>query len=139
MRETFLIGRIVFGGYLLYNAIHHFMSLGMMTQTVASRGVPLPGLAVVASGLLLLIGGLSLLLGVLPRVGVGAIVLFLIPVTLIMHQFWALDGAARMAQMVNFTKNIALIGASLMLVAVPEPWPYSVTARMKHLARPLPA
>lgn len=139
MREIFLIGRILLGGYFLYNGIHHFTALGTMSQHVGAQGVPLPGLAVVASGLLLTVAGLSFVLGVLPRLGVAAIVLFLVPVTLIMHQFWTLEGPARLGQLVNFTKNIALMGASLMLVAVPEPWPYSLTARMQHLPRQVPA
>ena len=135
MREIFLIGRILFGGYFLYSGIDHFVSLGMMSQYVASRGVALPGLAVAASGILLLVGGLCILLGVLPRLGVAAIVLFLVPVTLVMHQFWNATGPARVGELVNFTKNLALMGAALALVAVPEPWPYSLAARTERVPR----
>jgi len=63
---------------------------------------------------------------------VGAIVLFLVPVTFIMHAFWAdHDPMQRQSDMINFTKNIALLGSSLMFLAVPRPWPYSVERRMR--------
>jgi uncharacterized membrane protein YphA (DoxX/SURF4 family) len=45
-----------------------------------------------------------------------------------MRNFWAEEGAARMNDFINFTKNIALIGATLIFVAVPRPWAYSVEA-----------
>ena len=32
----------------------------------------------------------------------------------------------KMGDMVNFTKNMALIGCALMFLAIPQPWPYSV-------------
>jgi hypothetical protein len=30
-----------------------------------------------------------------------------------------------MAQQVNFLKNLALLGSTLMFLAIPRPWPYS--------------
>ena len=78
-------------------------------------------------GLLLAIAGVTLILGVFPRLGVAALVLFLVPVSFFMHAFWSdTNPAARMADMVNFTKNMALLGSSLMFLAIPEPWPYSL-------------
>jgi putative oxidoreductase len=137
MRELFLVGRILVGGYYLYNGINHFARLDVMSQVVGARGVPAPQVAVLVAGLLLLIAGVTLLLGVLPRVGICAVVLFLVPVTLIMHQFWKADGMARLGELVNFTKNLALLGSSLMFFAIPEPWPYSLGARLR--TRPAPA
>ena len=63
---------------------------------------------------------------------VVAIVLFLVPVTLIMHAFWAdNDPMQRQANIVNFSKNVGLLGSSLMFLAVPRPWPYSVERRLR--------
>jgi uncharacterized membrane protein YphA (DoxX/SURF4 family) len=127
MTSLFLCGRIVLGGYLLYNAVHHFTHLGQMAGYAAAHHVPVPGLAVAVSGLLLLVAGVSFLLGVVPRLGVAALVLFLVPVTFTMHAFWAdSDPQARMNDLINFTKNLALLGSGLMFLGVPEPWPYSV-------------
>jgi len=58
----------------------------------------------------------------------GAIALFLVVVSPFMHNFWASSGMERVNEMVNFTKNMALLGSTLMFAAVPKPWPYSVEA-----------
>ena len=124
--ELFLLGRLMLGTYYLYSAAHHFTGLGMLSQYAAAKGVPMPVLAVLAGGVLLAIAGLCFVLGVAPRIGVTALVLFLVPVTLTMHPFWKEQGPARVMDMVNFTKNLALLGSGLMFLAVPTPWPYSL-------------
>jgi len=44
-----------------------------------------------------------------------------------MNRFWEeKDAKQRMQEMVNFTKNMALVGASLFAAAQPEPWPMRV-------------
>ena len=127
IQVAFLIGRILFGGYFLYNGLNHFRMRKMMAPYAASKGVPAADTAVLGSGLLILLGGLSILLGIRPHVGAGLIVIFLLGVTPKMHNFWAVtDPNQRMMEMVNFTKNLALIGAALMSIAVPRPWPFAL-------------
>ena len=132
MAQAFLVGRILVGCYYLQGAFHHFTGVGQMSRYVAAHGVPAPQVAVLGAGVLLLIASLSFLLGLFPRIGVAAIVLFLVPVTLIMHAFWAdTNPMARQADIINFSKNIALLGSALMFLAVPRPWPYSVERRLR--------
>jgi uncharacterized membrane protein YphA (DoxX/SURF4 family) len=132
MHGAFLTGRIIIGLYYLYSAINHFAKLDTMAGYAASKGVPLATVAVAGSGVLLLIAGLTLLSGWHPKVGVAALVLFFVPVTFMMHAFWKVsDPMARMAEMVNFTKNLALLGSTLMFLAIPEPWPLSVHPRAR--------
>lgn len=127
MGVVFLIGRIILGVYYLFNASNHFLRLEMMSGYTASKGVPAPELFVVVTGALLLVGGLSILLGIRPAVGVIALVLFFLPVSFIMHNFWAVqDPMAKTIEMVNFTKNIALMGSALMFLAITTPWPFSL-------------
>jgi uncharacterized membrane protein YphA (DoxX/SURF4 family) len=136
MESAFVAGRLLVGSYFLYNAINHFTHVSMMSAHVAEKGVPAAPLAIVASGLLLALAGFTLLLGWHPKVGVAALVLFFVPVTFIMHAFWkAPDPQARMADMIHFTKNLALLGSSLMFLAIPEPWPISLGTRLR-LRRP---
>ncbi len=130
MAEAFLIGRVILGAYYLFGAYHHFAEPHMLARAAAAHHVPAPMAAVLVAGLLLAIAGVTLLLGVLPRVGVLAVVLFMLPVTFFMHAFWTdTNPAARMADTINFTKNMALLGSSLMFLAIPRPWPYSVGGR----------
>jgi len=127
MEIAFLIGRIVLGVYYLFNAFNHFRSLNMMAGYASSKGVPAPKLAVAGTGVLLLLGGLSILLGVQPTIGVILIVVFLVPVAFMMHNFWAVqDPQMKMGEMVNFMKNIALAASALMFLAIPQPWPLSL-------------
>jgi putative oxidoreductase len=127
MRPLFLLGRTIFGGYFLYNGINHFLNEKMMSQYAASKGTPVPDAAVTASGAMLVIGGLSVLAGVKPRQGLATLIGFLIPVSLQMHRFWEeQDPQKQMAEMINFTKNMALVGAALMMMQLEHPWPTSV-------------
>ena len=119
METTLLyIGRILFGGYFAFSGFNHFKMLDMMSGYAKSKGAPMPKLSVAFSGALLIAGGLSVLFDILPGFGLVALVLFLLPVTFIMHAFWKVqDPAERMHEMVNFMKNIALLGAVLILLA----------------------
>jgi putative oxidoreductase len=109
-----LLGRLLFALIFLLAAPSHFSQ-----QTIAfatSQGVPLAHLAVPASGILALLGGLSILLGYRAKFGAWLIVLFLLPVTFMMHKFWGIsDPVAAHTQMAMFMKNIALIGSSLLI------------------------
>jgi putative oxidoreductase len=119
METTLLyIGRILFGGYFAFSGFNHFKMLDMMSGYAKSKGAPMPKLSVAFSGVLLIVGGLSVLFDILPGFGLVALALFLLPVTFIMHAFWKVqDPAAKMHEMVNFMKNIALLGAVLILLA----------------------
>jgi uncharacterized membrane protein YphA (DoxX/SURF4 family) len=127
MKVPFLLGRLLFGGFFLYNGINHFKERKQLAQYANSKNVPMAELAVTASGVALLIGGTSILLGVKPKLGALAVVGFLAGVSPTMHDFWrAEDPNQRMNDMINFSKNMALLGAGLALMAVEEPWPASV-------------
>ena len=131
MRALFLLGRAMFGGYFAWNGLNHFLNQRMMTQYAATKGVAAPETAVPASGAMILAGGVSVLAGVKPRQGLALIVGFLVPVSLQMHRFWEIDDPSqRMSEMVNFTKNMALVGAALALMQIEEPWPVSVDAEL---------
>jgi uncharacterized membrane protein YphA (DoxX/SURF4 family) len=133
MAQAFLIGRILVGCYYLFSAAHHFTATDTLARFAAMHAVPMPHLAVLVAGVLLGVAGLSVLLGLYPEVGVAALVLFFVPVTFVMHAFWAdADPMTRQIDVINFSKNIALLGSSLMFLAVRRPWPYSVERRL-HL------
>jgi len=122
----FLIGRVILGFYYINSGLNHFMQLKQMAQYAAFKGVPLPEIAVIFSGILLLIGGLTILTGFLPYLGVFSLVLFFLPVTFIMHNFWVeKDMQMKIMQMIHFMKNMGLMSSSLMFLLIPEPWPFS--------------
>jgi len=129
MKVPFLLGRLMFGGFFLYNGINHLKERKTLGQYAQSKNVPKPEAAVVASGVALLFGGTSILLGIKPKLGAAAIAGFLLGVSPVMHNFWNTeDPAQRMNDMINFSKNLALLGGALALMGVDEPWPASVPA-----------
>jgi uncharacterized membrane protein YphA (DoxX/SURF4 family) len=127
MKAPFLLGRLVFGGFFLYNGIHHFKQSKQLAQYAAAKGVPAAEAAVIGSGVALTVGGASILLGVKPKLGTLAILGFLAGVTPVMHDFWKQqDPQMRQNDMINFTKNMAMAGAALALFGVEEPWEASI-------------
>ena len=120
---AFLVGRILFGGYFFVSGMNHFLQRGLLTDYAASKGVPMPGFMVPFSGLFIILGGFGVVLGVQIPLALALIILFLVPVTFKMHAFWNIsDPQAKMGEMVNFMKNTALIGATLMLYFVCTAW-----------------
>lgn len=80
-----------------------------------------PVLLLIATAFLLA-GGLFLLLGIRERLGIGLLVLFLIPATILYHPFWWADGASHELQTIMFLKNLAILGC-LMQALLREPSP----------------
>ena len=121
------VGRIAVGGFFLYYGINNLIDFAGMTGYAAFKGVPMPSLAVIVGAVLLLIGGLSLLLGYRPVVGIVALVVFLLPVTMLMHNFWTIaDPQMRVIEQGLWMRNIALAGAALFMLAIPRPWDWSL-------------
>jgi putative oxidoreductase len=119
----FLLGRILLGGYFLMNAYNHFKNVESLTGYAQSKGVGQPKMAVLGTGVLLLVGGAGIVLGIFVAWAVLALVIFLAGVTFKMHQYWKItDPMQKMAEQVNFMKNLALLGAVIMLLAIPTPW-----------------
>lgn len=81
-----------------------------------AHGVPLASLAVPLSGIIAILGGLSITLGYKAKWGGWLIVLFLVPVTIMMHNFWTVkDPMMAMMQKTNFLKNLSMLGAALLI------------------------
>jgi putative oxidoreductase len=127
MGVIFLIGRIIFGGYFVVAAFNHFTKPDYLSGYARMKGTPAPKIAVAGTGVLLLLGGLSIVLGVLPLAGAILLIIFLLGVSFQMHAYWKVeDEQAKAVDMINFMKNMALLGALLMILAVPGPWPLSL-------------
>ena len=122
-----VLGRLLFAVIFVMAGANHFNK-----QTIgyaASQGVPLASIAVPLSGVLAIVGGLSILLGYRAKLGAWLIVLFLIPVTLMMHKFWTVsDPMMAQIQMVMFMKNVSMLGGAL-LISHFGAGPFSLDAR----------
>ncbi len=127
MKTVFLLGRLIFGGFFLYSGMHHFQDKKALAQYAAAKNVPMPDVAVTASGAMLMLGGASILLGVKPKIGALAIAGFLAGVSPMIHDFWRTeDSQQRQNEMAHFMKNMAMLGGVMALMGMEEPWPISL-------------
>jgi putative oxidoreductase len=131
-----LVGRLLVGGVYLNAGLTNLTRLDAQAGYAASKGVPEAKTLVFLASLLLLAGGLSLITGFLPRLGVLAMVAFLVPVNLIMHNFWGLPaGFQRQSELYHFLANVGLLGSTLMFLAIPRPWALSLDRPPAGVAR----
>ena len=86
-----------------------------MQECMASL-VPWSSLLSLFAVLLEFAGGLMILFGCKEKLGAGLLSLLLIPVTLIFHPFWFLEGGARDIQSAMFFKNLAIMGGLILVV-----------------------
>ena len=123
-----LAGRILFAAIFVMASLGHFSHPEI--SYAAQHGVPMAGLLVPLSGVIALAGGLSVAVGYRARIGAWLLVLFLVPVTIMLHNFWAVkDPMMAQIQQAMFMKNVSLLGSAL-LVAYFGAGPLSVDARL---------
>jgi len=112
-----LIGRILISVIFLLSGYGKLTSFGASAAFLASKHFPIPSAMVAGAVIVELIGGLCLVFGFQARIVAFIMFLYLIPTTLIFHNFWALQGAARGDNQIHFLKNIAIMGGLLMVSA----------------------
>ena len=129
MKYTVLFGRILFSIIFISAIAGHFSQ--QMIAFATAQGVPAASLIVPLSGIIALLGGFSVALGYKAKWGAWLLVLFLVPVTFKMHNFWAVqDPMMAMMQQAMFMKNLAMLGAAL-LISYFGAGPLSLDARVR--------
>jgi putative oxidoreductase len=129
MRYLALPGRALFALLFILSGFDNFSPHA--AAYAAHQGVPMAHMVVPLAGVLALAGGLSVLLGFHARLGAVLLIAFLVPVTLMMHNFWAVhDPAMRQMQMINFLKNTSLLGGAI-LISYFGAGPLSLDARLR--------
>ena len=98
----------------LYSISEH--SAGKVwVQTAVEEMMPLVPLLSILALVCLVVGGALVLLGIKYRLGAWLLIVFLAPVTFIMHHFYFLEGPDKQIQSIMFWKNIAILGGLIML------------------------
>ena len=121
------IGRIFMSSVFLAFGALKFTAFAYYVQLVAGRGMPLPQAAIVCAAVLEILGGLAILVGFQTRITSWILFVYLIPTTLLFHNYWALQGMLRATMEAHFFKNMAIMGGLLFLAN----WgagPYSIDA-----------
>lgn len=106
-----LFGRICLCLIFFQGAWGNFSDFSGTQERMAEMGLPVPALLLAGNVIFQLIGAISLLLGLKVKWGAIILIIFLIPTTIVFHDFWV-DPSER----IPFFKNLALIGGLLLLI-----------------------
>jgi putative oxidoreductase len=113
-----LVARVLLAVIFIYSGFGKITGFAGAAAAIAGKGLPLPEVMAAGAIAVELGGGLLLLLGWKARWAALVIFLFLIPTTLLFHDFWASPPAQVNAQRTNFLKNLAIMGGMLMVWAM---------------------
>jgi uncharacterized membrane protein YphA (DoxX/SURF4 family) len=124
---AFLLGRVLFALVLGYLALGNLLDLESSVAYAESKGAPFASVTVPLGSLGLVAGAAAVLTGVYPAVGALAVVGFLVPITVVMHDFWTAEGQERQNEQIHFLKNAGLVGGALVFLALSTvSWPMAV-------------
>ncbi len=110
MKYLPLAARVFLSLIFLSAAYNHIVGFSGFVGVIGSR-LPLAGLLAAGTIVFQLLGALSLILGYKTRWGASLLIVFLVPASLIFHNF-----IADAAQLNPFLKNVGLIGGLLMVI-----------------------
>ncbi|MEE9167960.1 MAG: DoxX family protein [Candidatus Neomarinimicrobiota bacterium] len=118
MQYAVLSGRILYSLIFITSGLMgHLMGLESASMWVGSKGVPLPSVAVIVSGIVIIVGGISVLVGYKAKIGAALLLIFLVIVAFVMHDFWDVeDQMMSQMQMAMFMKNISMAGAAIIIM-----------------------
>jgi len=128
---TALLGRIAIATIFLVSGAAKLADVAGTASYMSSVGIPFPETLAMFAGVAEILGALSLAFGALTRMGALGLIVFLIPTTLLFHDFWTLEGDAQRMQMVNFLKNLGIMGGLILLVSF-GPGRYSIDALLRR-------
>ena len=112
-----LAGRILLASLFVISGIGKISGFEGTVGYIASKGLPLPQLGAIAAIVVELGAGLLIVIGWQARWAATALFLFLIPTTLLFHNFWAYDGSQAQMQQIQFMKNLSIMGGMLYIMA----------------------
>lgn len=112
-----LVGRILISVIFLLSGITKLFSFTSMAAFLASKGMPMPSVMLAGAIIVEIVGALCLIAGFQTRMASIIMFLYLIPTTLMFHNFWAMQGAMRADMQIHFLKNLAIMGGLLMVAS----------------------
>jgi putative oxidoreductase len=125
------VGRVLIALIFVRSGVGKIVNFSGTAGMMAGKGMPYAEHLLVGAIAIELVGGLALVLGYKVRWAAAALIVFLVPATLIFHSFWAVDPAQVQNQTNHFFKNVAILGALVFLMGVGA-GPASVDDRRRY-------
>ena len=124
-----LIARILLAVLFLVFGWSKLIDYSGTAASMAQAGLPLPSVAALVAIVVEFFGAIALILGVWTRPVALIVAIYTLAAALIAHHYWTMTGGARMANMINFYKNLSIMGGFLLLY-VTGAGKYSIDARL---------
>ncbi len=112
-----LVGRVLLAAIFLMSGIGKIGGFAGTAGYMASKGIPMTDVLLAITIVIEIGAALMLILGYQARLGATALLLWMIPVTFIFHNFWAMPADQQMIQQIMFMKNLGLMGGMLYIMA----------------------
>ncbi len=113
-----LAGRVLITFIFLRSAYGKITGFTAVSGMMAKKGMPFAEVLLAGAIAFEIIGGLMVLAGWHARIGALLLAVFLVPATLIFHNFWAVDPAQLTNQLNHFMKNLAILGALVFIIGM---------------------
>ena len=113
-----LLGRLMIVAIFFMSAVgNKIPNFNDTVKAMTGEGVPLPAVALVGAIAFLLVGSVLVILGWKTQLGAILLLVFLALATFYFHDFWNFSSAAAKAQQISFSKNLAIAGGLVLLIA----------------------
>ena len=113
-----LTGRLMIATIFLMSAVgNKIPKFSDVAGYMASEGVPIPQVMLAGAIVFLIAGSLSVIVGYKTHIGAALLLVFLALATYFFHDFWNFDGQEQQMQMIQFMKNLSLMGTMVFLMA----------------------
>jgi putative oxidoreductase len=103
------------------HALNNWLSFSTASpycQAIVEWAIANSALLLLLGVLFEIVGGIFVFFGLWVRLGALLLFIFMIPTTLVFHDFWHYQAGERMGQMINFMKNVSISGGLLVLLAL---------------------
>jgi putative oxidoreductase len=112
------LGAMLISGIFVYGGYEAIREPGGRAAKAEKLGLPEGEAMVRLNGALMILGGTALAFGKKPKLAAMALIGTLVPTTLAGHRFWEEgDPKGRSMQLVQFLKNVGLLGGLLILLS----------------------
>jgi putative oxidoreductase len=111
-----LVGRILLAVMFVLSGYGKLTGFDGAVGYISSKGLPMPQVLAAIAILIEVGGGLAIIIGWKTRWAALAFIVFLIVITPIFHNYWAVAADQMMGQQINFMKNVAVLGGMLLLL-----------------------
>jgi len=109
-----LAGRFLVSALFVVAGIRHFFLIEPLTSAIGARGLPYPKAILIAGSLFQLVFGLLLMAGVQVTAAAIGLILFTIAASVMLLNFWDMQGPQRRGAINGCLANVAVIGGLLM-------------------------